>query len=109
MTDYDPAAVTVDGVAPSVHSAASGDKLTSPGDGRWLRIINGSGSSITCTITPPGTTSYNVDNPDKVFTVANGASRLVPVLRAYGDPADGGKVALAWSATSSVTFEYNRI
>jgi hypothetical protein len=109
MADYSPTAVSVDGVATSSHSAASGDKLTDPGDRRWLRVTNGGGSSINLTITPPGTTGYNVANPAKVIAIANGASKLIPVLASYGDPADGGKVALAWSATTSVTFEYNRI
>ena len=70
--------------------------------------MNGGGAPITLTITPPGVTSYGVDNPEKEFTITNATARRIPILAAYGDPADGGKVALAWSATTSVTFEYTR-
>jgi hypothetical protein len=109
MTDYSPKAVTADGVAPTANTAASGDKLLDAGDRRWLRVINGGGSSITVTITPPGLTGYGEANPDKVITVPNGASRSFLVPAAYADPSDSYKVALAWSATTSVTFEYWRL
>lgn len=109
MTDYSPKAITVDGVAPTVNNAAAGDKLTNPGDRCWLNVKNGSAGSVTLTITPAGKTGYNVANPVKTFTLAAGAELDVPVLAAYGDPADSGKVALTWSATATVTFSYKRI
>jgi hypothetical protein len=109
MTDYSPVAVTADGVAPVPHNAASGDKLLDAGDRRWLRIINGSGSSITCTVSPPGLTGYGEANPDKVITVPTTASRSCLIPAAYADPSDSYKVALTWSATTSVTFEYWRL
>ncbi len=108
MADYSPDAVVHSGTAPNVRSAASGDKLLDPGDRRVLRVVNGGGSSITLTIAVPGTTAYGVANPAKTVTVPNGATRYVSILAAYGDPSDGGKVALSWSATTSVTFEYTR-
>lgn len=109
MTDYAPKAITTDGVAPTVNNAASGDKLTGPGERRWLNVKNGGGASVTLTIDPAGKTAYGVDNPAKTFTVPAAGEMDIPVLAAYGDPADGGKVALAWSATASVTFAYKRI
>lgn len=108
MADYAPDGVTVDGVAANVRTAAAGDKLTNPGDRAILRVNNGGGAPVTLTITPPGTTSYGVANPVKTVTVPNGTHRYLQVLAAYGNPADGGKVALSWSATASVTFEYTR-
>ncbi|MDF5758616.1 hypothetical protein [Spongiactinospora sp. TRM90649] len=108
MADYAPQAVTVDGLVATARTAAGGDKLTDPGDRREIRVTNGGGAPITLTITPPGSTDYGVANPAKVFTITNATSRRIPVLAAYGDPADGGKVALTWSATTSVTFEYTR-
>lgn len=108
MADYPPDAVVHSGSAASSRSAASGDKLLDPGDRRLLRVTNGGGSSVTLTISVPGTTGYGVANPAKTVTVPASATRYIPVLAAYGNPADGGKVALAWSATTSVTFEYTR-
>lgn len=99
-------------VAPGAFTAdATGDKFAMPASGGpvYLRITNGSGSSITCTIddpnsvTPTGATSFN---PDVAVAVPAGASRVVKV----GDPtrftnASDSLVALAWSAAASVTFE----
>lgn len=108
MTDYAPEALGVAGTAPTSRSAASGDKLTDPGDHRFLRVNNGGGAPITVTITPPGSTAYGVANPNQVFTVTNATTKYIPVRADYGNPADAGKVALTWSATTSVTFEYMR-
>ena len=108
MADYAPEGISIDGTTPTARSAASGDKLTDPGDGRMIRVINGSGAPITLTITPSGLTSYNVANPTKVVTITNGTAKMIPVVAAYGVPTDAGKVALTWSATATVTFEYTR-
>lgn len=108
MADYTSEAVTHAGIVPTVRTAAAGDKLTDPGAGRVLRVTNGGGASITLTITPPGNTSYGVANPAKVITIANGVTKYISVLAEYGNQADAGKVALTWSATTSVTFEYVR-
>lgn len=108
MTTYSPEAVSIDGTVATPRSAASGDKLSDPGDGRVLRVINGSGAPITVTITPPGTTDYNVANPTKVVSVTNATAKMIPIPLMYGNPADSGLVALAWSATATITFEYTR-
>lgn len=109
MADYSPKAITVDGVAPTVNNAASGDKLTNPGDGRFLAVENGAVASMTLTVNPAGKTAYSVNNPPKVWTIAANGRLDIPVLAAYGDPADSGKVALTWSSTTTVTFSYRRI
>lgn len=108
MTDYAPDSIQIGGTTASIRSAASGDKLTQPSDHSQLRVTNGSGAPITLTITPPGSTSYGVANPAKVVTITNATSKYIPIPSVYGDPADAGKVSLAWSATATITFEYIR-
>lgn len=108
MADYSPDAVVHSGTAASVRNAAAGDKLLDPGDHRVCRVTNGGGAPITLTITVPGTTNYGANKPVKTVSVTNGTSRYVPILAEYGDPLDAGKVALSWSATTNVTFEYTR-
>lgn len=108
MADYAPEGIAIGGTQATVRNAAAGDKLTSPGEHRQLRVTNGGGAPITLTFTPPGTTQYDVANPTKVITITNATSKYIPIPAMYGDPADSGKVALTWSATTSVTFEYTR-
>ena len=97
--------------APTVTTAdATGNNFAPIGSGpHYLRITNGSGGSITCTIDdvnsvgPDGATSFNAD---VVATVPAGTTRLVK-MGALGRFTSGttGLVALAWSAATSVTFE----
>lgn len=108
-TTAGPTAITVDGVAPVINNAGSGDKISGAGERVWVNVNNGSGVSVTLTITPPGKTGYNVANPAKVFTVAAGAQRDIPILAAYADPADSNLVSLVWSATTTVTWAVKRI
>lgn len=98
-------------VAPGPFSAdVAGDKFAIPLTGPvHLRIINGSGASITCTIddpnsaSPSGATSFN---PDVVITVPASSTRVVKIddRQRFTNSADS-LVALAWSAVTSVTFE----
>ena len=108
-TTAGPTAITVDGVAPVINVAASGDKISGAGDRVFVNVANGGGSPMTLTITPPGNTGYNVANPAKVITITNGTQKDIPVLAAYGDPADSSLVTLVWSATTSVTWSVRRI
>lgn len=108
-TTAGPKAITVDGVAPTINAAASGDKISGAGDRVFLNVANGSGSPMTVTITPPGKTGYNVANPSKVFTIAATSQKDIPVLSAYADPADSNLVALTWSSTTTVTWSVRRI
>jgi hypothetical protein len=104
-----PKAVTADGVAPTINNAAAGDKVTNPGKGVWLNVRNGGAASMTLTITPPGKTGYGVANPPKVWTIPAAGEMDIPMLAAYGDPADSGRVSLAWSATTTVTWAAKQI
>lgn len=102
-------AVTVDSVAPAINNAAAGDKLTNPGTGVWINVRNGAASSMTLTITPPGKTPYGVANPPKVWTIPANGEMDIPMLAAYGDPADGGRVSFTWSSTITVTWAAKKI
>jgi hypothetical protein len=108
MTDYSPESIQIGGTTATIRSAASGDKLTNPSDHSRLRVNNGSGAPITLTITVPGTTIYGETNPTKVITITNATAKYIPIPAVYGNPADAGKVALTWSATATITFEYTR-
>jgi hypothetical protein len=109
MATVSVAAITRDGVAVTYANASAGGDKVKPGEDVFLLVRNGSGSSLTVTITGVGQTSYGVTNPDKTFTVAAGADQAIPLLREYGNPDDGGLAAIGWSATTSVTFAALRI
>lgn len=102
-------AVTVSGTTPTYHAATvtTGDKVLA--DARtWIHLKNGSGGSITVTVSGAGQTPYLVDNPDKVYTVA-GTDAWIPMLPEYGDPNDGRLVTFVCSSVTSVTFAVGRI
>lgn len=103
------AAITRDGVAVTYATASGGGDKVKPGSDVFLLVKNGSGSTVTVTISGVGQTGYGVDNPDKTFTVAAGADKAIPMLREYGDPNDGGLAAIGWSSATSVTFAALRI
>lgn len=88
--------------------ATNGNAFTPLSDSTLLRIINGSGSSTTCTVddptsvSPSGATQFN---PDASIACPAGAARMCVLSTArFADPTTG-KVNLAWSVGTSVTFE----
>jgi hypothetical protein len=99
-----PKAITADGVSATYNPAAAGDKVTTPDRGAFLTVKNGAGSSMTLTITPPGKTPYGVTNPPKVWTIPATGEMDIPMLAAYADPADSGRISLVWSSTTTVTW-----
>lgn len=109
MTTYSPVAITVDGVAATYSTAAAGDKVSGAGPNTFITVKNGSGASITLTITPSGKTGYNVALPAKTFTVAASGEKDIPILAEYGNASDSGLVALSWSSTTTVTWAAKRI
>jgi hypothetical protein len=109
LTTYNPVAITVDGVAATYSNAAAGDKVSGAGPNTWITVKNGSGASVTLTITPVGKTGYNVALPVKTFTIAASGEKDIPILAAYGNASDSGLVALSWSSTTTVTFAVKRI
>lgn len=104
-----PTAITVDGVTHTYNPAASGDKVAAGGRGVFITVKNGGASPVTLTVNPPGKTSYAVANPAKTWSIAAGGEEDIPMLAAYGDPADGGRITLSWSATDSVTWAAKQI
>jgi hypothetical protein len=102
-------AITVGGVTPTYNAATAttGDKVLA-GPRTFIHLKNGSGGSITVTVTGAGQTSYLVDNPNKVYTVA-GTDAWIPMLPEYGDPDDGRLVTFVCSSVTSVTFAAGRI
>jgi len=108
-TTAGPTAITVGGVAPVVNAAASGDKISGAGDRVFVNVANGAGASMTLTITPPGTTSYGVAYPAKVWTIGATSQLDIPILAIYANPADSNLVSLTWSSTTTVTWSVRRI
>lgn len=94
--------VVVAGTAPTFAAAAAGDTART-GAHLTLIVKNASGSSITVTLTPPGTLPTGAAYPAKVYTVpATTGEQWIPLLDLYADPTT--RVAtVAYSATASVT------
>lgn len=107
MATYTAEAITVAGTVPTARTAASGDKLT-PDENTFIHVTNGGGASITLTFAYPGTNEDGESNPDPVRTIAAGVTKAIRVNRKWTDPSDG-LIALTWSATTSVTFTYERV
>uniref|UniRef100_UPI003F497116 hypothetical protein n=1 Tax=Arthrobacter silvisoli TaxID=2291022 RepID=UPI003F497116 len=89
----------VAGTAPTFAAPSASDTVPI---GSVLVVKNASGASINVTLTTPPTLETGDAYPDKVYAVAAGAEKWIPVLGVYQDPVT--KVAaVAFSATASVT------
>ena len=114
MANVTPVVVASTPGAPTVSTASGGgDSIKNERGRAFLRITNGSGSSITATIAPKAAfPSRPADGvfpaqapPSKVITVGAGASQILgPIEKVYNDPATG-YFASTWSSATSVTFE----
>lgn len=93
--------VTIAGTEPTFNSAASGDTAR-VGDGLVLIVDNGSGASITVTITVAGNLPTGDAYPDREYTVAAGEQAWIPLLEQYADPTSG-EAQIAYSSTTTVT------
>lgn len=107
MATYTAEAIGVAGTVPTSRTAASGDKLT-PDDNCILIVMNGDSSPHSVTFTVPGNNEDGEANPDPVRSVTNATTKAVKVNKKWADPSDG-LVAIAWSATTSMTFYYVRV
>ena len=87
-----------------VLSAATVSDTSPVGDGRhrFLIVKNGSGSSVTVTISDYGLDDAGDANPSHVVTVAAGATAFIPIHQSY-DKGDGTGAQIAYSAVTSVT------
>lgn len=89
LITYQAATVTVgDSVAPDDHTC--------------FEVVNGSGGSITATVTVPGST-YGQANPDVGVAVAAGTTRRIgPLVAGLADPTTN-LVTIICSSVTSVT------
>lgn len=95
------------GLTPSYGSVNSSDTFANDGK-TSLHVKNGSGASVTVTITSVAT-SGNDENlgavtlTDLTFSVGAGAERILPFLKPARFNDGSGNVTVGYSATSSVT------
>ena len=89
-------------------AAAASQEFTN--DGRTFMIIkNGSGGSITCTVTTAGTTQSRAIADDVITVGATTGEQMVgPWPRSIYNAADGN-IDITWSATASVTVAVFRL
>lgn len=93
--------MTSAGAAITLASAAAGGDTADVSNGRtFLWCKNGGGSSITVTLTTPGTIDGDLAVADRAVTVANGAEKLIGPLSPV---VYGTVVSIAYSAVTSVT------
>lgn len=95
-----PFSPSITGTGPTPAAANNADQALA-GRGRYLVVINGSGSPMTATLTAPGNLPTGDAYPDKVYTVAAGDDAWIPLLPVYGN-ADG-LVDIEYSSTTTVT------
>jgi hypothetical protein len=107
MANYDPDKPGVAGLQPVSHAAAAGDSFSNNGK-TLIRVNNGGGAPITLTVDDPGSTSpvaATAFNPDAAIVVTNGQARIIGPFPAARFNDANGRCQLAWSATTSVTWE----
>lgn len=100
MSAVVPQLVQIAGTTPTYNAASAGGDTVPTSDRTWIHVKNGSGASITATITTPGTHS-GLAIADVAVAVPAGAERLIGPLTT---PLFGDAAAIAWSASASVTF-----
>lgn len=100
MSAVNPQLVQIAGTTPTYNAASAGGDTFPTSDRTWIHVKNGSGGSITATLTTPGTVG-GLAIADAAIAVPAGAERLIgPITPSlFGDTA-----AIAWSASASVTF-----
>ena len=97
-------AMSIDGIAPTYATAASGGDTFANNGKTFLHVKNGGGSSINVTLAsqvdspPAGTAASN-----KVIAVAAGGEKMIGPLPEYGYNDSGGLVHVSYSAVTSVT------
>lgn len=111
MAQVTPSSPSLAGTVLTANAAsAGGDSVANLRGDVLLRITNGGGAPITCTVAAQ-LTSRQGDGvyptqtvANNVITIANGVTRIAgPFPAAFND--GNGNLQLTWSATSSVTFD----
>jgi hypothetical protein len=101
--------VDIDGLAVTYNAASGGGDKFEPGDRTFVIAKNTNGATRTATFTTPGTVGGNAI-ADLVVTLpaTTGEVLIGPFTRDIYAGSDG-LVAVAWSATTGVTFGVVRI
>lgn len=100
--------VPVTGFTPTFAAAAAGGDACQPDDRVFLRVKNGSGSSVTVTLIVPGST-YGQANPDPAVTVAATTGDVLIALPASLQDPSTGLVSWTYSAVTTVTVALVRV
>lgn len=110
MATITPSKPTTAGTVITAASAsAGGDAIVNPRGTAWLRINNGSGGSITVTMTaqqtarPSDGTFPAQTLADQAIAIGAGTTRLIQCLPAFVD--GSGLTRLTYSGVSSLTVE----
>jgi hypothetical protein len=94
--------IVIGGLAPSYATPGSSENIT-PTDNLFLHVKNGSGSSITVTLTDAGTTPSGSAATNPTVTVpATTGDRMIYLPRTLASPTTG-YIVVGFSATTSVT------
>ncbi|MEU1805839.1 hypothetical protein [Streptomyces sp. NPDC019937] len=95
------------GLQPTYASAASGGDQAPVGQGLFLHVRNGGGSSITVTLATPGTVG-GLDVADAQQTIAASGAAFLPLTNTFRDPMTG-RAAITYSGTTTVTVAVVRL
>lgn len=95
------------GLQPTYASAASGGDQAPVGQGLFLHVRNGGGSSITVTLTTPGTVG-GLDISDATQTIPASGFAFLPLTATFRDPMTG-RAAISYSGTTTVTVAVIRL
>lgn len=102
FTEITPTANAVD--------AVNGNRYTN--DGKIvLRVVNGSGGSLTVSVITPQLYDVDLPVPSRTYTIASGTRYIGPFPTSYNDTVDSAtdQVSVDWSTGSSVTVEVVRV
>lgn len=96
-----PTTITTAGTTVTLAAVNTTDTVAAD-DSMWLHVANGSGGSITVTISDSGLTPAGNAATTTAVTVGAGAAKLLP-LTAKTNSASTGLTTLTYSSASSVT------
>ncbi len=95
-------AITGTLAAPGAVSAS--DTINGNYVGGYLKVYNGSGSSINVTFTDPGHTAAGNTGTQAAVAVANNAAKWFPLLSTFVNSSTN-LITVTFSATTTVTYE----
>jgi hypothetical protein len=110
MATYSTQSIPHAGQVPTVNAAASGltDKVAT-GDNVFITVYNTSGTTVTCTLTTPGTVDSLAIADRSVAIVTGGVGTRIPIPDLYRNSSDSNLCTLTWSAFTNVGFSVESI